>query len=415
MYNMCVIDDMKHVVDSIVQNIEWEKHDIHIIGMATNGEAGMRMIRETEPHIVLTDIRMPRMDGLEMISQVLEFLPQVKIIIMSGYADFEYAQRAIRLGALDFIPKPITPNELIQSVSKAKQELEKEKHGQENMQRLQKQVNESLPLLRQDYFNMLVRYFSTEETAKQRLGTLDVELDKAPFQVFVVEIDRYKQPNKDLSISEVELIRFVVHNILEETIRQFTKGFVFRDYQMNQLIGILNIKPGLDIAEIAERCRAHVEQFSRYTVSIGVGPQVERVDELPVSYEKAVMALSYPVHTEGNHVFFEKNDESHMLINQSIQYMKEHLHLGLTVNDCAKVALMSPSYYASLFKKVTGMTFGQYITQERIEQAKKLLLADMQVQEIALQLGIEDRPYFTELFKRHTGMTPSEFKNKYRT
>lgn len=534
MYTMCVIDDMKQVVDSIVRNVDWPKLGIQIVGTATNGESGMKLIKDTKPHIVLTDIRMPLIDGLEMVAHVIEHVPQVKIIIMSGYADFEYAQKAMRLGALDFIAKPMTPNELIQSVTKAKGLLDQEKLRHETIQQLQRQANESLPLMRQDYFNLLVRYFSTKETVQKRLDQLHIKLDKTPFLVMVAELDGYEQLSKNVPVSEIELIRFTVHNILEETIWKFTKGFVFRDYRMNQLICIMNVTPELDVNETAEQCRAHVERYSRYTVSIGIGSQVESVEDLPVSYQKALTALSYNFYTGGNSVFsisnvsndesimthfteerekelvyallsgnidkgmevleqffvesvdshafpkpklvaeayYElaytikkqfadklKNDdeekpaeilrsmkegayasladlqndmrnfyfycssslqkdkinESHLFIERSIDYIRQNLHRGLTVNDCAKIAHLSPSYYANLFKKVTGVTFGQFIATERVEQAKKYLLEDIQVQEIASRLGFEDRPYFTEWFKKHVGMTPSEFKSTYIT
>ncbi len=530
MYKMCVIDDMKSVVDSIVQYIDWSHYDIEIGGTATNGVAGMNLIKETRPDIVVTDIRMPLMDGLDMVVQVLEHLPNVKIIIMSGFADFEYAQRAIRLGAIDFISKPVTPNELIQSVTKAKEALEHERRGKQLLQRLQMQEKESLPLLRQDYFNLLVRYFSTEEKAKERLGLLQVSLEMKPFHVMVVEIDHYEKLSKALPLGEVELIHFAVQNILEETIQRFTTGLVFKDYQMKQLICVMNVTDQVTIQALAEHCRDHMKQFSRYTISIGIGLLVEKVDELPLSYQQAMLALSYSFYFEDNtiiaydkaaefeirkmkvqlpsenellhavlsgnqekstkllqHVYdanitmsilprpssiieayyelasslfkqmntainnetdkeaqqtlqqikngrFMKYQELHqnmlqflsschewveldqardsqVMINQSIKYIKENLHLSLTINECANLAHLSPSYYANLFKKSTGMTFRNYVTQERIEQAKRLLLTDMQVQEIAFKVGFEDRPYFTELFKKQVGMTPSEFKS----
>ncbi len=529
MFKICVIDDMKQVVDSIIQHINWSAYNMEIAGSATNGISGMELIRETKPDIVLTDIRMPLMDGLDMVVQVLEFLPQTKIIIMSGYADFEYAQRAIRLGAIDFIAKPVTPNELIRSVLKAREVLEHEREEKRILQRLQWQEKEKLPLLRQDYINLLVRYFSTAEKAQERLGMLQVPLEMKPLYVAVAEIDHYEQLSKEMPLGEVELIHFAVQNILEETLQSYTAGLVIKDYRLNQFICVMNAVEDKPIKELAEQLRSHVQLYSRYTVSIGIASDAHKLEELPLYYKKAEQALSYSFYFTENTIIsyhhlvdksaavepvlpaagkllqsilsrdlkkvqevlqensagllaqkplprpvavieayyelamglfkelksvvsengsrtvkstlqqmknykytkydqlyedmvqymkcccqwveLEQTRDSQMMINQSVQYIKEHVHENLTIQECASLAHLSPSYYANLFKKTTGMTFRNYVTQERIELAKRLLMTDMQVQEISIRVGFEDRPYFTELFKKQTGMTPSEFKS----
>ena len=94
-------------------------------------------------------------------------------------------------------------------------------------------------------------------------------------------------------------------------------------------------------------------------------------------------------------------------------YILAHLGEELTVQMCANAVHLSPSYFSNLFKKETGMTFMQYVTNARIEKAKELLLIGMQVQDITYELGYKDRPYFTEIFKKYTGLTPTEFRNKY--
>lgn len=105
--------------------------------------------------------------------------------------------------------------------------------------------------------------------------------------------------------------------------------------------------------------------------------------------------------------------ESRLLVERGASYIQNHLQQNLSVADCAKAVHLSPSYFSNLFKKEMGVTLAQYITHCRMEKAKELVLEGMQVQDIAGSLGYEDRPYFTELFKKHTGMTPTEFRMKY--
>lgn len=528
---MCVIDDIKTVVQGIANQIDWASYGIRIAGTASNGEQGIDLIQETEPHIVLTDIRMPKKDGLEMTRQVLDMLPRTKIVFLSGYTDFDYAQEALRLGAFDYIVKPYTPQKIIEVVLKAKQSVEEEMSETQRYREMERKLRESLPYLRQEYFQLLLQFPTTPEQAKRRWDFLNIALERERFIVMLMEIDQFTEQTDTLPVQEVELIRFTVHNILEESLKEHTKGFIFRDHT-NRFVAIFNPPNGISAEAIAERCRENVNQYSRYTISIGLGEEVQEIHQISYSYSQAIAALSYNFYTGGNTVYsylnmspvpqtlpryspekekelfyclrsgnlqkagsivdelFEETihasmppapevvkgtcDELAFLINrvfsekltreemegierqlyhitnlssyklkelqdkikemcrigceiiqkrhvedanqaveQVIAHIRQHTASNMTVNDYAKLVYLSGSYFANLFKKVTGMTVTQFVTSERMEQTKAMLLEGKQVQEIAQALGYEDRRHFSELFKKHTGMTPSEFKQLY--
>ncbi|MDG0810783.1 helix-turn-helix domain-containing protein [Cohnella rhizosphaerae] len=101
------------------------------------------------------------------------------------------------------------------------------------------------------------------------------------------------------------------------------------------------------------------------------------------------------------------------VIYKSLEYLKSCLARNVTVSECASQAHLSVSYYSSLFKRVTGLTFTQYLTGEKMNRAKQLILSGKPVQDVAAEVGYEERRYFSETFKRVTGMTPSEFRDSY--
>ncbi|WP_179090263.1 response regulator [Paenibacillus sp. FSL H8-0548] len=529
--SMIVLDDIVTVIDGISLGIPWSDYGIEIVGTALDGEEGLTMAQELQPDIILTDIRMPVMDGLELTRSIIETHPSCKVILLSGFTEFTYAQQAIRLGAFDFISKPFSLEDIVEVVLKAVKEIEIERSKHKRIYEMEARVRESKPLLRQEYFNLLIRHSSSEESAREKWGFLEISMRREGFIIMVVEIDRFSKSTQALPISEIELTRFALQNILEETIAAYTEGVVFRE-SMNRLVVIYNSTGLMDPGMLAEICCNHCAQFSRYTVSIGISLEISLISEIHHGYQQAVSALSYNFYTGGNGVFrygdFEqmgqhmrtysldqekellfalrsgnqelalgvlqqiyencakleplpqpqhlimmydelvfiifrvleeklhadelnglkadiednkkknrislselqksleqlclkgcdlqdkyRTTEAERVIHKAIKYVNSHLHLDLSVNECAKLVHLSSSYFSNLFKKVTGQTFLQFVTNERIDRAKQMLMKGHQVQEVAAQIGYEDRRYFSEIFKKNTGLTPSEFKQSY--
>ncbi|MCL6458331.1 MAG: response regulator [Gorillibacterium sp.] len=529
-YSMVVIDDIRAVVNGISKDMDWSQHGIQIVGTAYNGEDGMALIRETTPDIIVTDIRMPKFSGTEMISEVFTLIPHSKIIFISGYSDFEDAQKAIRMGAFDYILKPFTPKQLVEIVLKAKGVLETEKHEHNQAKDMQKMLRESMPLLRQEYLNLLLRFTAKQERLLERWEFLQIDVEQSPLAVLVLEVDHFAQSATNTSVGEIELLRFSVQNITEETILTKTKGIVFRD-SISRFVAIMNPTDDVDMVTLTDQCRENIAKYTKCTVSAGVSLIVSSLMELPDAYRQAMEALSFTYYAEGNSVLsysniqskpktellrlsVEKEKELHfairtgnfekvqhvlelifeewdsqtvlpspnmirtrylelsvlihkgvpelvdgadpasleeimrimtshdsslrdmrqaledlcrlccdcmesylhsdgqIVINNVISYIRDHLHVNLMVGDYARQVHLSASYFANLFKKITGMSVMQFITQERMEKAKLLLLEDKPIAEIALLLGYEERSYFSDVFKKNTGLTPTEFRNR---
>lgn len=528
---ICFIDDIQSVVDGISKQINWEHHGISVSGTAINGEDGLLLITSCKPDIIVTDIRMPKLDGLEMTRRVKELLPRSKVILMTGFSDFEYAKQAVQLGAFDFITKPFSLAHIEEIVVKAKKEIEAIRNQEDHIAELEQRVQESMPFLRQELFTLLLHHKVNEQEAEQRWEYVKPDLESRHLLVMILEIDGFADKHRNSPMNELELARFALKNITEETIALYTKGMVFRD-SANRLVAVLNTPLSDSAAAIAEACCQHVSLYTSLTISIGIGRSVTHIHELYSSYDQALHALSYHFYTGGNavisyedianteislprsirtaeqemvyalqsgnvdqalltldHILNEFTDRSPLpkpeyfislyyelaymmlraiqdkvpmnelsdlnmivregrvssersltdmkkilhsivtlgcerienqnrstaakIIQEAIHYVKSNLDQDLSLSACAKAVHLSPSYFAGLFKKVTGMAFSQFVTQERMEMAKRLLLEDRQIQEIAESLGYVERRYFTDVFKKYTQMTPSEFKQAH--
>lgn len=135
--------------------------------------------------------------------------------------------------------------------------------------------------------------------------------------------------------------------------------------------------------------------------------------DAPVSLQTLQQQLAALISQGCKLIECRRQSDTERTIEEAIRYIRANLHTELTLQDCAGHVHLSGNYFANLFKKVTGVTFVQFVTQERMEAAKRMLLEGKQVQEISADVGYEDRRYFSQLFKKHTGMTPSEFKSQY--
>ena len=113
-----IIDDEYIVLKGLRHTIQWEKYDIEIVGEATDGNDGLRIIKETMPDIVLTDIRMPGIDGITLLENAKKFIPDAYFVIFSGFRDFEYAKKAVSLGVVEYIEKPVTVSKMEEALKK---------------------------------------------------------------------------------------------------------------------------------------------------------------------------------------------------------------------------------------------------------------------------------------------------------
>ncbi|MFF2482989.1 response regulator [Paenibacillus sp. NPDC058071] len=532
MYKIVLVDDEAVVREGVRERIAWDELGFECVADCENGVEALEAIARLAPHVVLTDINMPFMDGLELTREVTERFPDTKMIILTGYDDFEYAQQAIKLKVNDFILKPITAAELTVVLQKVRSELDEQKKSKEDLEQLQRQLRESLPVLKERFLERLATSKVGSRELEERIRYFQIDLPGPVYTALAVDLDRLEQIGT--GAADRELMRFAVFNIVQEMMEGVRSSAVFRtrDEKVLAIVSGENEPQHRErIEELAERIRHAVQQFLKLTVSVGIGTETTALAHVSASCQSAVSALQYRLLLGNNQVIsisdMEKKsrtqvnssseydrkliagiktgtaaevelaidgaiedyrsamqpiDRSYIRIQRTIillmqaldeigcsesdtfgpgvnpvtdiyklrtlddigEWLKEacrrainsvtsarddqcrrqidealahiHQHYGdgeLSVKAVSRLVHMSVSYFSAAFKSRTGKTFVEYVTGIRMEKAKELLkFTSLRTYEVALQAGYPDAQYFSVLFKKHTGLSPTDYRNK---
>ncbi|EXX84966.1 hypothetical protein BG52_09485, partial [Paenibacillus darwinianus] len=170
MYRIVLVDDEAGVRESIRRRIAWNEHGFECMADCEHGFDALEAAERYAPDVVLTDINMPFMDGLELTRRLSGLYPNTKVIILTGFDDFEYAQQAVKLKVNDFILKPVTARELTAVLDKIRAELDDEKSRREDMELLRRQLHESMPVLRERFLERMVSTDVSAREMKERIA-----------------------------------------------------------------------------------------------------------------------------------------------------------------------------------------------------------------------------------------------------
>ncbi|WP_339323986.1 response regulator transcription factor [Paenibacillus sp. FSL W8-0194] len=297
MYKVFIVDDEAVVRDGLKRTIDWQEHGFELIGDFANGREVLEVMEHTVPDVIISDISMPFMDGLELAANVTRKYPYVKIIILTGFDEFEYAQQAIRLKVSDFILKPITAHEMRELLRKVKCEMDETARQHEDLSRLYSQLKQSLPLLKERFLERLVVSGLRPAEIEERFRYFGLN-PLLPLQlVMVADIDDFgaRQLQAETG-NDTEILRYAAYNVLEE-IAERENLLLFRTREERLVLVVSGNAEAAGLYErayrIAEEARFYIEKFLKFTVSIGVGQAVKTAEELPASYKSALSALDY--------------------------------------------------------------------------------------------------------------------------
>jgi len=308
MYKLIIVDDEEEVRKGIIQKIDWESFGFDIPMEAENGGDALDYIEENVPDVVITDITMPVMDGLELSSIISECYPSVKIVILTGFDEFKFAQQAIKYGVIDYILKPVLPTDINALMSKLKKMIEEEKSQKEDINRLRAHYIKSLPILKEKFLVQLVTGNLNKTEIDKRSQMYGVALNGDTFMVAAASIDAESMEESGYGENDTELCKFAILNISKEIIEKFPSGEAF--FNNDNLIIILGSNEKdknvlvMKAMFLLDEIRFNIKKYLKIDISIGLGSMSNSINKLKESYKDSLTALEYKKFIGANKVIY---------------------------------------------------------------------------------------------------------------
>lgn len=195
MYNVLLVDDERIILEGISSMVDWEEHGARLTGTARNGIEALDFIEKHKPDIVISDIKMPGMDGLQLVEKAMHAAPETAFILLSGYSEFDYARKAMQFGVKHYLLKPCNENAIIDALREAMDELEGERNRAEVMHNIQTELAKVLPHAKEQFLKELVTnktYGQRDWDDYRRLFRISEETDNVQLILFQIEGGEYE-------------------------------------------------------------------------------------------------------------------------------------------------------------------------------------------------------------------------------
>lgn len=407
-------DDEIVVREGIRESFPWDETPYTLVGEAPDGEMALPIIRDTNPDIVITDIRMPFMDGIELCRILRAQMPWIGIIVLSGYDEFEYARQCIRLGVREYLVKPINAENLREALDKVSEQLKEERKTIEHAASLRARLGSDEQLVKEK----LIASLYSEEAAAEDSHSVLKHLHSmgcnviAPFYAVV-----------DAAFDPVGKGQEAAFNLSESS------GGVM--HASSSRTGAALLVLGDNAGDAEERAYAFATSLVRELERIGCGKIRVGIGDIVDAPEDILKSFKTARHIR--HILVERTDEKPMIlgtremgevsddpgtskvISDAKLYMSEHFtDPNLMLQDVAKSVNMSNSRFSTVFSQQNGQTFTEYLISLRLGKAKEMLrTTGVKSTHIARECGYNDSHYFSYIFKKNVGITPSEYRAQF--
>ena len=301
MYRILLVDDEILVRDAIRENIDWKAMDCELVGDCDNGKAAAEFVQTHPVDIVLTDILMPYMDGMELSRFLHDNYPAIVIVIFSGFGEFEYAKKAIQYDVSEYMLKPVTAMELRAVIEKMKKKVDQRREEKQKLERLtqtSENYQKNAIVIRSKALQAFVDNTKTREESLEELSGLRISLEAACYRVAVFDLDLYSDSMQLTSEKRQEsaLMSFVLFNVSDEIVSSENAGVAYQEGNNKVCVLFMGNRTrefGEKIMKICEMIQTKLRELMALEVSIGVGSWARTQQELLVSHELADKAIGY--------------------------------------------------------------------------------------------------------------------------
>lgn len=395
MYRCLLVDDDHAICQGLPMLIDWEACGFTVAATASNGLQALERLRQEHFDLLVTDIRMPRMDGIELIRTLQEEGIMPDTIILSGYRDFEYAQMAVAYGVRQYILKPVKEQLLVDTLNGLRAKMTES-------ELLRERLRESQSILAEHSWLDLLK-----ENRQPSECRHDLELAGLPSEGFLFRVAILETVEERTNA----LLRAVQQAVAE--IRE--SGVSMRIARMDRRRCVLLMacaeRTEVSSRQIVERVAAGTAGVFGKPLRLAVGSETSAPDGISLSCRDAGLLLELNAFAENDGILWHDELRMNRVIAPILEHIRAHCHEKLSLRGMAVRHYLNPAYLGRLFRQQTGMSFNDFLVDCRMELARKHLQdRNRMISDIAAKVGYEDVNHFCHVFKTRNGMTPSEFR-----
>lgn len=395
MYKVLIADD-EDIIRKGLAGMVSQHPKLEVAALAEDGEIALEMAKSLHPDLMLVDINMPFADGFRFIEETRKIFPEVLIVIVTGYDDFEFVQRAIQMGVTDYVLKPIMEQPFFEVLDKAVHRLESMSKSQKYLTWVRRQMEQNRPAMIDNFFHNWLRSSMDLVEVEDRMGYLHIQMP-SPYWLTILHLrgDFDRDGFVDGSGWNDELLFFGCNNIAQEVFEPYCPILTFHT-EDDALAIISDVLPQQQWTEMTQKLIPPIEECMCVKVEL-VQQQGESAADFPEVYERAV------------HTY--QNSYSEAVRKAIAAVNRQWGNSELSLQSVADSLYLSAQHLSRQFHRETGDTFGNYLTRKRINEAMRMLQdPSLKMYEIAQKTGYTTQHYFSSAFKKALGMSPAEYR-----
>jgi two-component system, response regulator YesN len=398
MWKMLIADDEPKIRRGLSRLIGLLDLDLEVVGEAEDGMIALEMVREQLPHLLLVDICMPFLNGLQLIEEVKKINPDCLVIVITGFDEFSYAQQAIKLGVFDYLLKPIVKEQLQSVINKAMEQLAQQTSRKKYTDWTNELLTKNLSFLRERFLDEWMNGSITDVDIKEQMNFLNISLTEGQQGVLVIKLPDKSSIKTFDEEWDGKLLLFAVQNVLTDLLLSRHPSLVFRD-RKDHIVAVIPNKSWTEWIELPRLLIEMVEEVLNIRVLVEAKETNGGLTGICNAYEELVKSM-------------ENQPSSSPIVALAKRYIDNNFHkVDLSLQEVADAIGISPAYLSRLLRQDLGASFIDYLSQNRVQHALKLLHdPTVKIYEVAEKVGYKGQHYFSTVFKKVLGISPLEYR-----